>query len=106
MSATLRIQDGNPIWLSSSIVPSKDTVVSPNSSPTLAAIQVTSTDVFVYVKVENSGTVDLGACSCATGPWVVPTFFQGFSTDPNATTTQTVAGVTFTLNKFGDTLSG
>ena len=107
MAAKLSIQDGNPIWLSASIVPSKDQVVSPNSSPSLATVNVSSTDVFVYVKVENPGTVDLGACTCtSTGPWASPQYFQGFLGSPNATTTQAQAGVTFTASTLGDTLSG
>lgn len=81
MSAQLRIQDGNPVWLSASIVPSRDTVVSPNSSPSLATIQVNSTDVFVYVKVENPGTVDLGLCPCSAqfpAVWASAPVFSGF----------------------------
>lgn len=107
MPAKLRIQDGNPVWLSASIVPSKDTVVSPNSSPSLATIQVNSSDVFVYVKVENTGTLDLGVCTCTnTGAWTLPTFFQGFLANPIATTSQTQAGVTFSASAMGDSLSG
>lgn len=96
MSAKLKIADGNPVWLSASIVPSKDTAVSPNSSPSVAAIQVTSTDVFLYVKVENTGTVDLGTCPCTnTGAWTTPTFFQGFYASKTGTTSTTQFGVTF-----------
>jgi hypothetical protein len=81
MPAQLRIQDGNPVWLSASIVPSRDAVVSPNSSPRLATVQVGSTDVFVYVDVENPGTVDLGLCPCSApvpAAWVSPPAFSGF----------------------------
>lgn len=108
MPAKLRIQDGNPVWLSTSIVPSRDTVVSPNSSPSLATVQVNSSNVFIYVKVENTGTVDLGACTCTnTGAWTLPGFFQGFLANPSAPTqTQTQAGVTFTASPSGDSLSG
>ena len=107
MPAKLRIQDGNPVWLSTSIIPSKDTVVSPNSSPSLATIQVNSNNVFVYVKVENTGTVDLGACPCTNlGALAQPSFFQGFVANTNASTTQTQAGVTFTVSTFGDSISG
>jgi hypothetical protein len=107
MTAKLRIQDGNPVWLSGSIVPSKDLAVSPNSSPNLATIHVNSTDVFVYVKVENTGTVDLGTCTCtATGAWAAPQFFAGFLGNTTATTTQTQGGVTFSASSINDTLSG
>ena len=107
MAAKLSIKDGNPIWLSASIVPSKDTVVSPNSNPSLATVNVSSTDVFVYVKVENPGTVDLGACTCtSTGAWTSPQYFQGFLGSPTASTTQAKAGVTFTASALGDRLSG
>ena len=81
MAAELRIQDGNPVWLSASIVPSRDTVVSPNSSPSLATIQVNSADVFVYVNVENPGTVDLGLCPCSAplpATWASAPAFSGF----------------------------
>lgn len=108
MSAKLRIQDGNPVWLSASIVPSKDTVVSPNSSPSLATIQVNSNDVFVYVKVENTGTLDLGACTCTNvGAWVKPVLFQGFLSDTNANKSYPPQfGATFNVSQYGDSLSG
>jgi hypothetical protein len=110
--AGLRIQDGNPIWASQAIVPSKDTVVSPGSSPVVSAIQVASTDVFVYVRVDNVGTVDLGTCTCGPvpAPWTIVPLFQGFHASSTATTSQTQGGVTFTArpstNAAGDTLSG
>jgi hypothetical protein len=107
MTAKLLIKDGNPIWLSASIVPSKDLVVSPGSSPSLATINVNSTDVFVYVKVENTGTVDLGACPCsAIGTWAAPVFFQNFLGNLTTTKTQTQGGVTFTATSLGDSISG
>lgn len=106
MAAGLRIQDGNPIWLSQSIIPSKDTVVSPSSSPSLATVQVNSTGVFTYVKVENTGTVDLGTCSCPVGAWPVASLFSGFLANPNASTTDSRAGFTFTAGTFGDSISG
>lgn len=62
MPAALRITDGNPVWLSQPILPSKDTVVSAGMSPTVAAILVNPQDVFVYVKVDNAGTDDIGPC--------------------------------------------
>lgn len=108
MSAKLKIQDGNPVWLSQSIVPSRDTVVSPNASPSLATVSVSSSNVFVYVKVENTGTVDLGACTCAsTGPWQPPQFFTGFLANANGTSPPlTQGGFTFSATPNGDTLSG
>lgn len=105
MAARLRIQDGTPIWVSTSIVPSKDIVVSPNSSPSLATIQVNSTDVFVYVKVDNTGTEDIGLCDCVNiGPWSPPVTFQGFVNNANATVTETKSGATLTLSPAGDWL--
>lgn len=107
MAAKLTIQDGNPVWLSNSIVPSKDTVVSPNSSPTTATISVTSTGVFVYVKVANTGTVDLGACACTlTGAWSAPVLFAGFLGSTSATKTASQGGVTFSAGPSGDSISG
>ena len=107
MVAKLLIKDGNPAWLSTSVVPSKDLVVSPSSSPTLAAVHVTSTNVFVYVKVENTGNVDLGACSCtALGAWALPVFFAGFGGSTSFSTTVTQAGVTFKASASGDSLNG
>ena len=107
MAAKLLIRDGNPIWLSASIVPSRDTVVSPNSAPTTATPSVTSTDVFVYVKVENTGTVDFTTCACtALGAWTAPVFFAGFLGSTTATKTETQGGVTFTSNSIGNSLSG
>ena len=106
MAAKLKIQDGNPVWLSPSIVPSKDTVVSPTSTPTTSAIKPTSTDVFVYVKVENTGTVDLGSCTCPIGPWTTPTFFPGFFASVNGSTSQSQGGFTFNATSFGDSISG
>src|SRR4051812_19156981 len=108
MPAALRIADGNPIWLSLAIVPSKDTVVSPGSSPTIATVQVNSTGVFTYVKVENTGTLDLGTCTCSPVPsaWPVATLFGGFWTSTTTNTSQSQAGVTFSTSSFGDSLSG
>lgn len=107
MAAKLRIQDGAPLWLSQAIVPSRDTVVSPSSSPTLATPNVTSTDVFVYVKVDNTGTVDFSSCTCSLlGPWTAPALFQGFFGNANGNAAQTANGVTFTASPLGDSLSG
>jgi hypothetical protein len=106
MSAKLLIKDGNPIWLSTSLVPSKDLMVSPSSTPTLATVNVNSTDVFVYVKVENTGTVDFGVCTCPTGAWALPVFFPNFLGNLNTPQTQTQGGVTFSATQYGDSLSG
>ena len=70
MVARVFIEDGVPFWLSPSIVPSKDLPQSIITAPTLANVSMSSTDVYVYVKVENTGTQDLGVCSCPTGPWI------------------------------------
>jgi hypothetical protein len=110
VAAALRIADGNPVWLSLSIVPSKDTVVSPGTNPTLASVTVSSKDVFVYVKVENTGTVDLGPCPCTVplpAAWTPPGYFSGFrASPPTTTTTQSQAGTTFTSGPYGDSISG
>ena len=107
MAAQLEILDGNPNWLSDSIVPSTDMMVSPNSSPSVAAVHVTSNNVFVYVKVQNSGTVDLGACSCSQlGAWVTQTFFKGFLASKTGTATTSHNGFTFNITATSDTLSG
>jgi hypothetical protein len=109
MAANLRILDGNPVWASASIVPSKDTVVSPNSAPSVAAVLVASKDVYVYVKVENTGTVDLGQCQCTVpvpASWPTTTPFTGFLANAGASTQQTQAGVTFMASPNGDSLSG
>jgi hypothetical protein len=110
MPPALRITDGNPVWLSQSIIPSKDTVASPGSNPTLAAISVSSQDVFVYVKIDNTGNVDLGQCACSAAvpaPWTTPPFFAGFAAGPPAAqTTQQSAGTTFTRTPFGDSIAG
>ena len=81
MSAMVRIADGSPVWISQAIVPSRDTVVSPGMSPQVAAVNVNSTDVFVYVEVENTGTEDVGVCPCSVqlpAAWSGPQAFSGF----------------------------
>lgn len=101
----LRIQDGNPIWLSTSIVPSRDIIISPNSSPNLATIQVNSNDVFTYVKVENPGTIDLGDCTCNNvGTWTTAIPFQGFLDNPAGQVSDTQFGFTFTASPTGDVI--
>ncbi|MDQ3381505.1 MAG: hypothetical protein M3546_14515 [Actinomycetota bacterium] len=109
MAADLRIVDGNPVWASQAIVPSRDTVVSPSSRPALAAVSVNSSGVFVYVKVDNTGTVDLGTCTC--GPalpaaWGLPTFFGGFLASTTAAQSQAQGGFTFNVSPLGDSISG
>jgi hypothetical protein len=107
MAAKLVIKDGNPVWLSASIIPSTDQVVSPNSSPQISAIHENSQNVFVYVKVENAGTVDLGLCSCSNvGPWAIPISFSGFLANASGNTSQTQSGVTFSATPLGDSLTG
>jgi len=109
MAAGLGIQHGSPVWLSPSIVPSRDTVVSPGSSPSVAAVTVTSTNVFVYVKVDNIGTVELGACLCAApvpAPWPAVTQFAGFLASTAGTTSASRAGFTFTASPAGDNING
>jgi len=107
MAAQLEILDGNPNWLSDSIVPSTDMMVSPNSSPTLAAVTVSSINVFVYVKVQNSGTVDLGVCPCgALGAWNTSPPFAGFLDNMMGTANTPQGGFTFKITATSDTLSG
>jgi hypothetical protein len=110
--AALRITDGNPVWLSQSIVPSKDTVVSAGMSPTLAAITVNSQNIYVYVKVDNTGTVDLGACSCPVpvpAQWPSLPFFAGYRASPpsaNVNETNAASNTTFTQGPYGDSITG
>ena len=79
MAAIVEIQDGNPVWLSSSIIPSRDLVATTAMPPSLAAPTVNATDIFVYVKVDNpAGSVDLGVCTCTqTGRWADAVAFAG-----------------------------
>jgi len=88
MAAHLIINDGNPYWLSPSIVPSRDTVVPVSGSPSQAAISQNDTDVFVYVKCENpAGADDLGSCACTnTGQWKEAVAFQFADFSNNVTT--------------------
>jgi len=70
---------------------------------------VNSTGVYVYVKVDNVGTVDLGTCSCTVplpAAWSPPTSFAGFLASTTASTTQTQGGYTFTASPAGDSISG
>jgi hypothetical protein len=110
VAAELRILDGSPVWASTSIVPSRDLVVTSAAGPSLAAISTTSQNVFVYVKVENVGTVDLGSCNCAVplpSSWSGPTLFAGYRAGPpTSTTTQSAHGTTFTQGPSGDSISG
>jgi hypothetical protein len=79
MAAIVEIQDGNPVWLSSSIVPSRDLVATTAMPPSFAAPTVNATNIFVYVKVDNpAGSVDLGVCTCnRTGRWADAVAFAG-----------------------------
>jgi hypothetical protein len=98
MPATLRIADGTPVWISQAIIPSKDTVVSPGTSPQIAAVNVNSTDVFVYVNVENPGTVDVGLCPCSPplpAAWGSPQAFSGFLDSTTQSQTDTRGAFTF-----------
>ena len=108
MVARLQIVDGNPVWVSPAIVPSRDMVVSPSSSPTLATINVGSTGIFVYAKVDNTGDVDFGSCNCSPVPaaWPLPTFFAGFFANASGGTINTQGSVTFNATPTGDYLSG
>jgi hypothetical protein len=88
MAAMVEIQDGNPVWLSSSIVPSRDLVATTAMPPTFAAPTVNATDIFVYVKVDNPmGSVDLGVCTCTkTGRWADAVAFAGAYGSANPST--------------------
>jgi hypothetical protein len=100
MVTAVAIQHGAPIWASPAIVPSRDTVVSPTIGPTLAAITVTSTGIFVYVKVDNTGDQDVG---CPTGLWAAPVALSGFLASGTASPAA-VGGFRFTAAAGGDTL--
>jgi hypothetical protein len=87
MTAEVSIDHGVPSWLSSSIVPSKDQPQSILTAPTLADVNATSTDVYVYVKVENTGTQDLGVCTCTSmGLWNDVVRFSGAENSANVST--------------------
>lgn len=107
MSADLHIEDGTPGWLSPSIVPSRDTVQPTSAPPLLATVHPSSNNVFVYVLVENNGTVDLGGCGCASlGAWAVSVPFAGYLSNKSLSKTDSSAGVTFKASPAGDSLSG
>jgi hypothetical protein len=106
MSAKLKIQDGNPIWMSPSIIPStngfQSTQTRPN--PTLLPITENSRNISVYVKVENNGTEDFGTCTCgASGNWLDIDVFSGYTDNyRNARGTETHAGrggSTYTIDR-------
>lgn len=96
MSAKLKIQDGSPIWMSPSIIPStngfQSTQTRPN--PTILPIAQNSRNISIYVKVENNGTEDFGTCACgALGQWLPVNLFSGFKTNYlNATGTEIHTG--------------
>lgn len=79
MSAKVKIQDGNPIWMSESIIPSRMRLQSTQTRPAISAVNHNAIDVRVYVKVENAGTEDFGVCTCSTtGRWPSVTLFSGY----------------------------
>src|SRR5947208_2834197 len=105
MSVILRTKDGSPAWVSSSIVPSRDKVVSSASGPHLATVQVNSADVFVYVNVENPGTVDLGLCPCSAqlpAAWARAPAFSGFLDSTTQSPTDTRGAFVFHASPGGD----
>jgi hypothetical protein len=107
MPAIVEVQDGNPVWLSPSIVPSKDVVVTTAMPPSFAAPNVNSNDIYVYVKVDNpAGSVDLGVCTCTTtGQWAGAAPFGGAYGSNNTFTTQTTpAGWSIKFDANGDKL--
>jgi hypothetical protein len=108
MVAKLQVLDGSPVWASNAIIPSRDTVVSPTSSPTLASINVGATGVFVYVKVDNTGDVDFGTCACSPvpAPWAGTTALPGFLATTTGGAFESRAGETFEANYLGDSLTG
>jgi hypothetical protein len=69
--ASIEIADGSPIWLSPSIIPSRDLSATTVSGPVWATPAQGSTDVFVYVKVENATADEVGS-SCPIGQWSEP----------------------------------
>jgi hypothetical protein len=98
MAPKLKIEHGNPNFRSPSIFPSFDTPQSPSTPPSLAAIKINSKNLFVYVKVENTGTVGFGGCQCpAALPAAWPSRVQfGMSiSGAAATASQSSGGFTF-----------
>jgi hypothetical protein len=84
MTAEVSIDHGVPDWLSPSIFPSTQMLQTFLTAPMLASVNVNSTDVYVYVKVENTGDQNLGVCTCTNlGAWnaVVSFGFSDFSTN-------------------------
>lgn len=80
MVASIKIEHGSPLWLSPSIIPSKDLSATTAAGPLWATPSQGSTDVFVYVKVENVGAEDVGT-TCPIGQWATPTSpLTGFTT--------------------------
>jgi hypothetical protein len=111
MAAKLKIEHGNPNYKSPSIIPSFDTPQSPSANPSLAAIKINSKNLFVYVKVENTGTVDFGGCNCPPGvpaSWPVRVQFGTSISGAAATASQSQGGFTFTANPAsgGDRITG
>src|SRR4051794_9551753 len=101
MVASIEIHDGSPIWLSDSIIPSLDASATTSAPPSWATPAQGSTNVFVYVKVENVGAEDVGA-TCPIGQWTAPaTPLTGFTT-AGADQTESQHGYTFSALGTGD----
>jgi len=98
MAPKLKIEHGNPNYKSPSIIPSFDTPQSPSATPSLAVIKINSKSLFVYVKVENTGTVDFGGCQCSgalPAAWPSRVQFGRSISGASATTSQSFGSFTF-----------
>jgi hypothetical protein len=93
MTARVLIDDGVPFWLSPSIVPSTDSTQAIVTAPNLAAVDANSTGIYVYVKVENTGTQDLGVCSCPLGAWTDAVSFGNADNSLNISTRPSPSGL-------------
>jgi hypothetical protein len=100
MVAIVEIRDGNLFWLSPSIVPSKDLVVTTMKPPSFAAPTLNSADIFVYVNVYNPDvSVDLGDCTCTqAGKWAEAVVFAGAEASANAHTVPGPGGSSIKLD--------
>lgn len=107
MADEITIRDGSPyVWNSASIVPSNDSML-PTSPPVnpVPVDPVVTNEANVYVYVENTGTTDFGDCTCATGNWVAPPAFGGFSSNQVVPATALGGGLTFSASAFGGSLT-
>jgi hypothetical protein len=105
MTAEVSIDHGVPDWLSPSIIPSTQDPQSIATAPMLASVSVNSTDVYVYVKVENTGDQDLGVCTCtSTLAWngVIPFGFSDFSPNVNTSVNPNDSSQSITLDATND----